>query len=318
MACSISVVIPVYRSHATLTELLGRLHSVLTLRRVAFEIILVNDGSPDRSWDIIRASSSQWPEVIGIDLSRNFGQHNALLCGIRNARHQVVVTMDDDLQNPPEAVPRLLDRLTDDVDVVYGVPEQEQHGWWRDGASVITKWALRYVIGAETARQVSAFRAFRTRLRDGFERYASPYVSIDVLLTWATTRFTSTPVPHEPRRHGISGYNFRKLARHALNLLTGFSVMPLRLASMVGLAATALGASALAFALIRAMIEGSAVPGFLFLVSLITIFSGTQLFALGILGEYLGRMYLRTMERPAYVIRQRTELDDHSQERRCA
>jgi undecaprenyl-phosphate 4-deoxy-4-formamido-L-arabinose transferase len=315
---SVSAVIPVYNSEASLPGLLQRLHAVLAARGAPFEIILVNDASRDGSWAVIRTFARQRPEVAGIDLSRNYGQHNALLCGIRRARHEVILTMDDDLQHPPEEVSRLLERLTDEVDVVYGVPLNEQHGWWRDGSSLLVKWALRYVVGAETARQVNAFRVFRTRLRDGFEAYSSPFVSIDGLLTWATTRFSAVAVRHEPRRHGRSGYNFRKLARHALNLLTGFSVMPLRLASLVGLAVTTLGIGALAFALIQSLIAGIAVPGFLFLVSLITIFSGSQLFALGILGEYLGRIYVRTMERPAYVVRQQTAPVPGAEERRCA
>ena len=316
MASSVSVVIPVYRGEQTLPALLERLHPVLARRGVPFEIILVNDGSPDGSWDVIEKLAAHWPEVIGVALSRNYGQHNALLCGIRRVRHEVVVTMDDDLQHPPEETPRLLDRLTDDVDVVYGTPLEERHGWWRDGASVLVKWALRYVLGAKTARHVSAFRVFRTRLRDGFRAYSGPFVSLDVLLSWGTTRYAAVAVRHEPRRLGRSGYNFRKLATHALNLLTGYSVAPLTLASLIGLGAAVFGLSALAFALVRALIEGTVVPGFLFLTSIITVFSGTQLLALGIVGEYLGRMYLRTMERPTYVVHQETS--PGAEERKCA
>ena len=124
-------------------------------------------------------------------MSRNYGQHNALLCGIRAARHEVIVTLDDDLQNPPEEIGKLHRRLlVDDVDVVYGTPTHEQHGFLRDQGSQITKLALQSAMGAETARNVSAFRAFRTRLRDAFAAYGGPYVSIDVLLTWGTTRFS--------------------------------------------------------------------------------------------------------------------------------
>jgi undecaprenyl-phosphate 4-deoxy-4-formamido-L-arabinose transferase len=306
MPPAVSVVIPVFRSEQSLPLLVERLYTVLARRGAPFEIILVNDDSPDGSWEVIRRLARRWPGVSGVALSRNYGQHNALLCGIRRARHEVIVTLDDDLQHPPEQVPQLLERLTDEVDVVYGTPQRERHGLWRDGASVLLKWALRHVVGADTARQVSAFRAFRTRLRDGFAGYSSSYVSIDVLLTWATTRFAAVAVPHEPRRLGRSGYTFRKLVSHALNLLTGFSVAPLRLAGLIGAVTTGLGLAALTFALVRALLAGTAVPGFLFLASLITVFSGTQLFALGVLGEYLGRMYLRTMERPVYLVSEET------------
>jgi undecaprenyl-phosphate 4-deoxy-4-formamido-L-arabinose transferase len=318
MPPSVSVVIPVYRGAQSLPVLVDRLHAALHRHGLVFEIILVNDGSPDDSWEVITALARHWPAVTGINLSRNYGQHNALLCGIRRARHEVIVTMDDDLQHPPEEVVRLLEGLTDDVDVVYGTPQEEQHGLWRDGASVLVKWALRHVLGAETARNVSAFRAFRTQLRDGFAAYSSPFVCIDVLLTWATSRFTAVPVKHEPRRLGRSGYNFRKLATHALNLVTGFSVTPLKVASLVGLSTTLFGLGALTFALVRVLIQGATVPGFLFLVSIITLFSGTQLFALGVLGEYLGRMYLRTMERPPYVVHKETPPASSEEQRQCA
>lgn len=318
MPPSVSVVIPVYRSEGALPTLLERLHAVLSRRGTPFEIILVNDGSPDGSWEVIQKLAARWPQVIGIALSRNFGQHNALLCGIRRASHEIILTMDDDLQHPPEDAPLLLAKLTEDIDVVYGTPRQEQHGRWRDSASVMVKWALRYVVGAQTARNVSAFRAFRTRLRNGFASYASPFVSIDVLLSWATTRYTAVAVRHEPRRIGVSGYNFRRLAVHALNLLTGFSVAPLTLASLAGLCATIFGLGALTFSIARAIISGATVPGFLFLTSIITIFSGTQMICLGIVGEYLGRMYLRTMERPAYLIRQETPPMSDIDGRKCA
>ena len=301
---AVSVVIPVYNSEATLPELVRRLHLVLGERGAPFEIILVNDGSRDRSGEMVRELSAQWPAVQGIELSRNFGQQNALLCGIRAARHPIIVTLDDDLQHPPEEIPLLLDRLAEGHDVVYGTPVQQQHGWWRDAASVTTKLVLWHLMGAANARSVSAFRAFRSPVRDAFANYCAPSVSIDVLLTWGTTRFAAVPVRHEPRRLGRSNYNFRKLCGHALNLLTGFSTAPLKFASFLGFLSVAFGVVVLAWVLFRFVTEGSSVPGFPFLASIVAIFSGTQLFVLGIMGEYLARMHHRLMERPTYVIRQ--------------
>jgi glycosyltransferase involved in cell wall biosynthesis len=172
--------------------------------------------------------------VRGIRLSRNYGQHSALLCGIRAAKHEIVLTMDDDLQHPVSEIATMLAALTPEFDVVYGAPLEEQHGFLRDLASRLTKMALTSAMGAETARNVSAFRAFRTRLREGFQDYRSPWVSIDVLLTWATSRFAAIKVRHAQRAAGISGYTPRKLIRHALNLMTGFSTLPLQIASFVG------------------------------------------------------------------------------------
>ena len=243
------------------------------------------------------------PRVRGLQLSRNYGQHNALLCGIRAARHELVVTVDDDLQNPPEEIPKLLAVLAQGYDVVYGAPEHERHGFLRDRASQITKIALQSAMGAETARHVSAFRAFRTALRDAFDRYQSPFVSIDVLLTWGTTRFAHLKVRHDPRTVGASNYTVRKLITHAMNMMTGFTTIPLQLASMAGFAFSLFGLAILAYVLANFFLRGHTVPGFAFLASIVAIFSGVQLFALGIIGEYLARMHLRTMDRPPYLVR---------------
>jgi undecaprenyl-phosphate 4-deoxy-4-formamido-L-arabinose transferase len=302
-ADSVSVVVPVFNSQETLAPLVARLEGVLAEQGVPFEIILVNDGSRDRSWNVIAELVPRRPHVRGIDLSRNYGQHNALLCGIRAARHALIVTLDDDLQHPPEEIPTLLAALAGGLDVVYGYPEKEQHGLWRDLASRVTKLALQRAMGAETARRLSAFRAFRTHLRDAFDSYRGSHVSIDVLLTWGTTRFGAVAVRHEPRRLGRSNYTFRKLVDHALNLMTGFSTLPLQAASLMGFAFTLFGLVVFAYVVGRFLLEGDPVPGFPFLASIIAIFSGVQLFALGIIGEYLARMYFRMLDRPMYTVR---------------
>jgi undecaprenyl-phosphate 4-deoxy-4-formamido-L-arabinose transferase len=148
---------------------------------------------------------------------------------------------------------------------------------------------------------------FRTQVREAFQHYRGPFVSIDVLLTWGTTRFGALPVRHESRRAGISGYTLRALIIHALNIMTGFSVLPLQIASLIGFTFTLFGLLALAFVISRYLIYGSPVPGFPFLASIIAIFSGAQLFALGIIGEYLARMHFRLMDRPSYVVRESAE-----------
>ncbi|MBN9121223.1 MAG: glycosyltransferase family 2 protein [Planctomycetes bacterium] len=298
----VSVVVPVYNSEQTLPELVGRLIAVMQARGVAFEIILVNDSSRDRSW-AVACQLAAGSFVRAVDLMRNFGQHNALLCGIREARYEVTVTLDDDLQHPPEEIPRLLDALDGGYDVVYGAAEELPHGIFRNLASATTKVALQVAMGAETARRVSAFRAFRTRLRDAFARFAGTFVSVDVLLTWGTTRFGHTFTRHEPRRVGRSNYTLRKLVVHAVNMITGFSTRPLQLASLLGFSLTLLGGVLLAVISARYVLEGSAPPGFPFLASVITLFSGAQLFALGVMGEYLARVHVRLLDRPSYVVR---------------
>jgi glycosyltransferase involved in cell wall biosynthesis len=301
---TLSVVVPVYNSEGTLRLLVERLRQVLTDMSSAYEIILVNDGSRDRSWYIIQGLVASDPLVHGINLMRNYGQHNALLAGIRAAGYDLIVTLDDDLQNPPEEIPKLLDELTQGYDVVFGKPDKEQHGFLRNMASQVTKLVLKRAMGAEAARNVSAFRAFRTSLRDAFQDFYGPYVSIDVLLTWGTTRFSAVQVRHEPRRIGTSSYTLSRLITHALNMMTGFSVVPLQVASMTGFGFTLFGFGVLVYVFGRYFLQGNPVPGFPFLASIITIFSGAQLFALGIMGEYLARMHFRTMNKPAYVVRE--------------
>jgi undecaprenyl-phosphate 4-deoxy-4-formamido-L-arabinose transferase len=167
----------------------------------------------------------------------------------------------------------------------------------------MTKWALQGAMGVDIARKVSAFRIFRTSLRDAFDRFHGPNVSIDVLLTWGTTRFSAIEVPHHARKYGQSSYTFRKLVRHALNMITGFSVLPLQVASLIGFIFFGFGMLVLIYVVARYLLQGTPVEGFPFLASIIAIFAGAQLFALGIIGEYLARMYLRSMDRPVYTVR---------------
>jgi undecaprenyl-phosphate 4-deoxy-4-formamido-L-arabinose transferase len=299
---TLSVVIPVYNSESILPALVSQLQPVLTAISGTFEVILVNDGSRDRSWETICRLSHEHPWVRGIDMMRNYGQHNALLAGIRNARYELVVTMDDDLQHPPEEIPALLIKLHEGFDVVYGVPRELPHSWWRNIFSLILKNLLTWVMGVGTFREVSAFRALRTELRQSFTGFQSPDVLLDVLLTWGTTRFGAVPVRHERRKTGASTYTLRKLFNTAVLVITGFSTAPLRFASFVGFAFMFLGILVFLYVLYVYFFIGS-LPGFPFLASIISLFSGAQLFALGILGEYLAKMFLRSMNRPSYVVR---------------
>ncbi len=303
---NLSVVIPVYNSENSLPELVDQLQAILPTIGDTYEIILVNDGSRDRSWQVIQDLQQTRTEVVGINLMRNYGQHNALLCGVRAARYEIVITMDDDLQHPPAEIPRLLVELDKGFDVVYGTPKKQAHGLWRNLASWFTRLALQTAMSIKHARQVSAFRVFRTQVREAFSRYQSPFVILDVLLTWGTTKFSSIPVEHSPRQVGKSNYTFRKLISHAVNMVTGFTILPLQLASLLGFGFAVFGLLVLFYVIGRYLIQGGSVPGFPFLASIIAIFSGVQLFALGIIGEYLARMHFRLMEKPTYVIREET------------
>jgi len=300
----ISVVVPVYNSEASLTPLVDRLHEVLPRLAGEWEIILVNDGSRDRSWDVVRELAASRQRVRGMNMLRNFGQHNALLAGIRAARYRVTVTMDDDLQHPPEEIPKLLDGLAAGADVVYGTPGRMQHGFWRNFFSRFTKRAMAHAMRVDNAVDINAFRALRTDLRAAFAAYESPHVLLDVLLSWGTSRFVAVVVEHKPRPYGRSNYTPLRLFNHAMLMLTGFSTAPLRVASGIGFALTLFGIAVLLYVLGVFLAVGRAVPGFAFLASIIAIFSGAQLFALGIIGEYLARIFNRSMQRPVYVVKE--------------
>ncbi len=300
---AVSVVVPVYKSERILSELAAELGPVLERLTTAYELILVNDGSPDASGQVAADLADQHGWIRSIDLQQNYGQHSALLCGIRAATHPIVVTMDDDLQNPPEEIAALIRKLHEGFDVVYGWPRREQHGLWRAVASRITKLALQRVLGAETARRVSGFRVLRTQLRNAFAGVQGPSVNLDVLLTWGTDRFTSVDVQHRSRHSGTSSYTSLKLIDHAFNMLTGFTTVPLQAAVMLGFGASVFGFVLLCYVLARYFLQSVAVPGFTFLASVIIMFSGTQLFTLGVVGEYLARMHFRMMGKPAYVVR---------------
>lgn len=303
---SVSVVIPCYRSARTLPALVTRLADVLGGLPVHHEVILVVDGSPDDTWQTALELSRRVEGVRAIHLSRNYGQHNALVAGVREARFEVVVTMDDDLQHPPEQIPLLLATLEGDrLDLVYGVPHDEEHGVLRSLASRAVKAGMAAALGVRAARSISAFRAFRTRLRDGFTELSGPHVSIDVALSWATTKVGSVGVRMNARTDGRSNYTPRLLIRHTMNMLLGYSTAPLRAASYLGLLSGVVGLLLGCTVLWRFATGDTTVAGFTTIASMVAIFSSAQLISIGVLGEYVGRVHGGGMGRPVYVVCER-------------
>ncbi len=305
-----SVVIPVYNGEATVPPLTERLERVLPELFDAYEIILVDDCSPDGSWQVLKSLCQSYPDTVrAIHLSRNFGQHNATLCGIREARYEICITMDDDLQHPPEQLPLLVEEFEKGFDVVYAVPKKLPHSWWRNLGSKLTKIILGKIMGIPI-REIGAWRVFRTGLRDSFADYRSPDVYIDPLLAWGTKNFSHVYVEEDKREIGTSNYSLKKLINASLLILTGYSTAPLRFANMLGFLFMLFGFVILIYVLAVFFTLGST-PGFPFLASIISIFAGVQLFTLGIIGEYLARVYDRASDRPPYVVR---EVADGKQE----
>lgn len=295
--------VPVYGGESTLETLVKRLREVLESRGVRYEIIFVCDAPIDGSWPLVRRLAKQYPEEVrGYLLRRNFGQHAALLLGVRAALGRTIVTMDEDLEHNPNDVPALVEASERHGAIVYGVPVRMQHGWFRNQSSRFVKWFLAQYLGVEDAQDLSAFRAFPQDLREAFRAYGSEMVAVDVLLSWAGAPVRSMLCEFESRQGGRSGYTFRKLVAHLGNLAFGFSVAPLRAASYLGFISLVLAILIGGYVLTNWFISGSAVPGFAFLALTISAFAGAQLMVLGIMGEYLGRLYIDGLKRPQYLI----------------
>jgi len=305
---NISVVIPVYNSESILPKLVVRLTKSLKSICSNYEILLINDGSQDKSWNSIQKLIDGNKHVRGVNLRRNYGQHNALLCGIRFAQHDVIITMDDDLQHPPEEIHKLVQRLSEGYDVVYGIPTRLVHSSWRNFSSRFTKRFLSKILGIEGIKYISSFRAIKKELRIAFDQFNSPNVIIDALLRWGTEKFGTVEVNEQPRTVGRSNYDLFKLVKVAMLVLTGFSTIPLRFASLIGFFLTIFGIAVLLFVMFIGFLNGD-FPGSPFLASIISIFSGAQLFGLGIFGEYLARVFNRSMRVPTYVIGEVSNLE---------
>ena len=297
----VSLVCPVYCSAQTLRILVNEICTSLN-GAYKFEILLIDDRSTDSSWLEILQISKENSAVRGIRLGRNVGQHGALLAGIRSARFDKIVTIDDDLQNPPSEVIKLVQALDSNGGVVYGVSTDVKQKLWRKASSIGAKQLFKKFLGFDSAVKISSFRAFETNLRNAFSGEIGPSVSIDSLLTWSTSTFCSIDVQHHPRLQGKSHYSFRKLVRFMIDTATGYSVVPLRLATTLGSIVTILGFVMFLWVTLRPLLTGVSVPGFPLLAASLAIFSGTQLLVLGILGEYIGKMHFRVMNKPSYVI----------------
>ncbi|WIT11324.1 glycosyltransferase family 2 protein [Paucibacter sediminis] len=300
----ISVVVPVYNSAKTLRALLERLSKVLSGITERYELVLVEDGSPDDSWatlDALRAEFGQ--RLVAIQLMRNYGQHNALMCGLRHARGRFVVTMDDDLQNPPEEIPKLLTQIErSGADLVYGCPADRNHASWRNlGASVV--WHFYRTVFKNPVTP-TPFRIMRRELVQSVQFYDLNFTYLDGLLAWCTRRIEGVEVEHHARAEGRSGYSLSKLVALALNLYTNFSLLPLQLVSGLGLLASLSGFGVGAYYLIQSLTSSIAVPGYASTIVAILLLGGIQLLALGIIGEYLGRLHLNVNRKPQYLVRE--------------
>ena len=302
---AVSVVIPVYNSAATLDQLHDRLSAVLGALKQSYEIILVDDGSADSSWAMMEALRARDPaHVVAVQLMRNYGQHNALMCGLETARGALVITMDDDLQNPPEEIPKLLAAIgKGDLDLVYGCPDDRQHAGWRNLGSAIV-WHFYKTVFRNPVTP-TPFRIMRHQLAKSVMFYDLNFTYLDGLLAWCTSRIGAVEVAHHARVAGKSNYSVSKLLVLALNLYTNFSLLPLQLVSGIGLLTACSGFLLGFYYMLQYLVSNISVPGFASTIIAVLILGGVQLLALGVIGEYLGRLHLNVNRKPQFVVRQR-------------
>ena len=308
----ISVVVPVYNSAETLRELTERLEKVMKgLVGTGHEIIFVNDGSTDSSWDIISEMALTNDGIIAINLTRNFGQHNALMCGFSQARGKYIITLDDDLQNPPEEIPKLFKEIqTGYYDVVYGIFGIKQHSKFRNLGSEFIQFVYRKTFNINV--RITSFRIMKRDIVDCILSYEKSFTFIDGLIAWFTTNIGNIYVEHHQRKVGDSGYSLNKLIFLALNMMTNFSIILVQAASLIGLVFAFTGFVFGIYFLCKKMFFDIPVSGFASTIVAITIFSGIQLLTLGILGEYIGRIHINVSKRPQYAIRDIVASKNHS------
>jgi glycosyltransferase involved in cell wall biosynthesis len=302
LSLALSVVIPVYNGAQSIGELVAALADLAVPG--GHEIVLVNDCSPDNSLEVCRdlLARTRVPMTL-VNLSRNFGEHNAVITGLRHARGAHIITMDDDLQNPPGEVLRLLDYAQrSGKEIVYTRYGVKEHAHWRNLGSRFTNRVADWLLDKPKGLYLSSFRCMSAFVAEQVARYDGPFPYIDGLILQVTQSVGSLEVEHLPRAHGRSNYNLRRLVRLWLNMFVNFSVMPLRLATVAGFALSLCGLAGTLWVVIEALVEKTP-PGWASLSVAVLLLSGVQLTMLGIIGEYLGRLYLTANRKPQSVIK---------------
>lgn len=300
---TLSIVVPVYNGAASVGELVQALEALDIPG--GHEIVLVNDGSPDNSRDVcVELVKTAKIPVTLVDHARNYGEHNAVMTGLRHARGKWVINMDDDLQNPPSEIVRLLNYAQENkYEVVYTYYDEKQHAGWRNLGSQFTNWCATQLLDKPKDLYLSSFRCMSAFLVERILDYHGPFPYIDGLILQVTRDIGRLKVQHLPRAIGRSNYTIRRLVRLWLNMFVNFSVMPLRLATVAGMVLAGIGLLGVIAVFVEALIRRDTPPGWGSLMAAVLFLSGMQLMILGIFGEYLGRIYLTLNRKPQAIVR---------------
>ena len=301
---ALSIVVPVYNGANSVGQLVTALEGLEVSG--GLEIVLVVDGSPDNSLVVCRGllDTCKVPLTV-VDLARNFGEHNAVMAGLHHVRGRHVITMDDDLQNPPSEVLKLLGHAqATGADVTYTYYRSKEHATWRNWGSQFTNWVADHLLDKPKGLYLSSFRCMSRFLVGQILTYAGPFAYIDGLILQVTQRIERVEVLHLPRAEGRSNYTMRRLVRLWMNMFVNFSVMPLRISTVTGMSLSVLGGIAAIFVVIEAAVMGSTPRGWGSIMAAVLLLSGVQLMILGIVGEYLGRLFLTANHKPQFVVRE--------------
>jgi undecaprenyl-phosphate 4-deoxy-4-formamido-L-arabinose transferase len=299
----VSIVIPVYNGARTIGPLVDRLREELAGRH-DLEVVLVNDGSADDSAGVCSALAERWPALVRfVDLAKNFGEHNAVMAGLVHTSGDCAVIMDDDFQNPPSEVAKLVEKLREGYDVVFSRYASKRHSTFRNLGSRFHNLVASVMLGKPRALYLSSFKAINALVIDAVTRYDGPYPYLDGLIFNATRRYATVEVQHDSRREGSSNYTLRRLVRLWLNMFTNFSILPLRLASLLGFVFAAVGLVIAVVTVLEKLANPDLPAGWASLMCVLLIVAGVQLFSLGMIGEYVGRLFLKVNGTPQFVVR---------------
>lgn len=302
--CRLSIVVPVYRSASILPQLVEQIRAEMVKEGMvdSYELLLINDASPDNSWQVICSLAQVYPFIKGISLRRNFGQHNAIMAGLNHVSGEFVVLMDDDLQHPPHAIGEIVSALENGYDVCYANYVNRQHALWKKLGSQFNDWVATRLLDKPKGLYLSSFKGLRKAVAQEVIRYDGPYAYVDGLILDVTRSITSIDIEHQARHEGEGNYDLRRSISLWLKMATSFSVLPLRLATYFGFALAGLSLVMIVFIVVQKILHPEFPPGWSSLIATVLFIGGVQTFCIGMIGEYLGRTYLKLNRKPQFVI----------------